>query len=528
MSSAANGLRSVAAPGEESSLLAGVRVLRERWWIVAATVVVCLAIALALALTATTQYTATATLLVRSSDLAALIDPTQAETTDPARETADTLSLLQSGVVAGQVKSSLHLSQSVSDLQQRVDATTVANTDLVSVSISDPSPSQAARLANAFANSLVSYLTESDQAQVAAGQAQLTSQLSHLSSADSSARAVLEQALRQVVALRAVTNGNVQVVDPAQPPSSPSSPNVKRDAAAGAIAGLVIGLALAFVLDLFDRRIKDTEELEQLYGLSALSMVPLRKPRAVGARGAQADLEPFRIVRDGLGYISLREESRVILVTSAVPSEGKTHVAIGLAQAIASADKSVVLVEVDVHRPAVRTRFRLHSSGRGLMNTLVDGTSALELLLPVPKIPSLSVLPSGPSTPNSAELLRLPATSKVLGELAREFDFVILDGPPLLPVADTRALLDGRMIDVVLVVARPYLTTRQHIRGALAVLKRYPEEGIGLVVNAVRDSAADYYYYSDVSANGGSAEERRVRRSARSARRGDKAADRDA
>jgi tyrosine-protein kinase len=111
-------------------------------------------------------------------------------------------------------------------------------------------------------------------------------------------------------------------------------------------------------------------------------------------------------------------------------------------------------------------------------------------------MPSLAVLPSGPFTPNSAELLRLPAMASVLEELADAFDFVVIDGPPLLPVADAQVLLQNPAIDVVLVVGRPYLTTREQIRSAIAVLKRHPEKGFGLVLNAVRERNRGYYGYS--------------------------------
>ena len=147
-------------------------------------------------------------------------------------------------------------------------------------------------------------------------------------------------------------------------PSGPSSPRVKRDVAIGAAVGLLIGLALAFLLDLFDRRIKSAEALERLYGLPAMTSVPLRR-RLAGDREAQIDLEPFRILRDGLGYISLREHAQVILVTSAVSGEGKTWVASGLARAMAAAGKSVALIEGDVHRPALSGQLGLESNGRG-------------------------------------------------------------------------------------------------------------------------------------------------------------------
>lgn len=478
----------------QSSLLSAARVLRERWWLILGTAAACLAIALALSLTSTKQYTATGTLLVRSSDLAALVDPTQVQTTDPVRQTADTLLLMHSAAVAERVKSALHLPDSVADLRNRVDAVAEPNSDLVNVSVTDPDPAKAALLANGFANALVSYRAQTDQAQVAAGQAQITDELRNLTPADSSARSILQQALKQVVALRAVTNGDVQLGDAAQTPSSPSSPKVKRDVAIGVIGGLVLGLALAFLLDLFDRRIKTVEEFEDLYGLPALTTIPVWKRRPTGARALQAELEPFRILRDGLTYSTVREETHVILVTSAVPAEGKTRVAAGLARALAATDRRVALVEADLHRPALRREMSFSPGSQGLIEALSEGRNPAELMHTVPDLPGLSVLPAGANTHDSAELLQSSAMASLLGELADDYDFVVLDAPPLLPVADAQVLVDNPMIDVCLIVARPYLTTRQQVRQARAILERHPELGFALAVNAVRDTTAGYYY----------------------------------
>jgi receptor protein-tyrosine kinase len=359
--------------------------------------------------------------------------------------------------------------------------------------VTDPDPAQAAVKANAFATALVTYLTQAAQAQLTAGQAQLQAEIAQTPATDPT-RAALQQGLEQVIALRAVTNGGAQVVEQASTPTSPSSPKVKRNAAIGAIAGILLGLALAFMLDLFDRRIKSAEELERLYGLPALTYVPLRR-RTPGEREPHLDLEPFRILRDALGYVSLREHPQVILVTSAVSGEGKTWAAGGLARALAAAGKSVTLIEGDVHRPALKAQMGIDSNGRGLMNALVEGGNVVELVQEAPAVPSLSVLSSGPFTPNSAELLRMPAMNRVLDDLADAFDYVVLDGPPLLPVADAQVLLQNPAIDVVLIVARPYLTTRDYVRSTLAVLKRHPDKGFGLVINAVRERAAGYYGY---------------------------------
>lgn len=490
------------APGaeistERSALINAVRVVRERWWLIVISCLVCFGITLGLALHAQKQYTATAQLLIKPSNLPALIAPTQTQSQDSTTLShlqADDVSLATSGTVAAMAKQMLRTSESAGDLANQVTATADSTNDLIDIEVTDTDPAQSAAKANAFASALVDYLTASAQQQLVSGQSKLQSELAQLRAGDPS-RTAIRQALEQVIALQAVTNGGAQVVQQAGVPGAPSSPSVKRDAVIGAGVGILIGLVLAFLLDLFDRRLKSAEALERLYGLPAIASVPLRR-KLPGEREGQVDLEPFRILRDALGFVSLRERPQVILVTSAVSGEGKTSVAGGLARAMAAAGKSVALIEGDVHRPALKRQLGITSNGRGLMNALVEGGSgAVDLVQETPALPSLAVLSSGPFTPNSAELLRLPAMSRVLEDLAEAFDFVVIDGPPLLPVADAQVLLHNPAIDVVLIVARPYLTTREHIRGAVAILKRHPDKGFGLVVNAVREHARGYYGY---------------------------------
>jgi capsular exopolysaccharide synthesis family protein len=491
----------IALPTESSPLINALRVVRERWWLVAITAVVGFAVALGAALASHKQYTATSTILVRPSNLPALIDASQTQATDSAtvaRIQSDDVSLATSNAVAQRAKAALRTSTTASDLLTEVSATVDSANDLINIQVTDPDPGRAARIANAFATATVNDLTQAAVAQLDVGQAKLQSELTSLS-ANYPGRSALEQALKQVIALRAVTNGGASVVESAQPPNGPSAPSVKRDAVVGGVAGMAVGLMIVFLLDLFDRRLKTEEAIERLYGLSALAAVPTLSTRRrfrPGSRSSQAELEPFRILRDGLAHVSLRQEMRVVLVTSAVSGEGKTRVASGLARAIAAAGKRVALVEGDVHRPAVRKEFELASAGPGLMNALVEGGDIESLTLGVPNIPCLTILPSGPFTPNSAELLRLGAMTEVLSQLASDRDFVIIDGAPLLPVADAQVLLDNPMIDVVLLVARPYLTTRQHIRLTLSVISRHPHKGVGLAINGVRQKDHGYYGYS--------------------------------
>ena len=489
----------VGPQAESSTLISAVRVVRERWLLIAVTTAVGFAVALGVAVHSAKQYTATATLLVRPSNLPALIDASQTQATDSAtlaRIQADDVSLVTSSPVAGQAKAQLRTGRTIHDLLQEVSASADSANDLVNVQVTDADPGRASRIANAFATATVDYLTQAAQAQLVAGQAKLQSELAALPASDPG-RPALEQGLKQVIALRAVTNGGASVIETAQPPTSPSAPSTKRDAVIGGVAGLAVGLLVIFLLDLFDRRLKTEEAIERLYGLSALTAIPAsRRRRRPGSRSSQAELEPFRILRDGLEHVSLRQDMRVVLVTSAVSGEGKTRVASGLARAIAAAGKRVALIEGDVHRPGVHTEFGLPAQSPGLMNALVEGGETKALAQRVPNIPCLTIISSGPFTPNSAELLRLPAMTNVLSQLASDHDFVIIDGAPLLPVADSQVLLDNGMIDVVLLVARPFLTTREHIRLSLSVIARHPDKGVGLAINGVRQRAHGYYGYA--------------------------------
>src|ERR1700759_1034137 len=205
------------ASTENSALVNAVRVVRERWWVIAICAVVCFIVILGLSLHAQKQYTATASLLVKPSNLPAVIAPSQSTPTDPntlARQQSDDVSVLTSSQIAETVKNKLNLSESVADLQSQVQANVDSTDDIITVSVTDPDPALAARKANAFSSALVDYLTASAQQQLIAGQAKLQNELAK-PRAGSPSRSALQQGLEQVIALEAVTNGGTQVVQQA-------------------------------------------------------------------------------------------------------------------------------------------------------------------------------------------------------------------------------------------------------------------------------------------------------------------------
>lgn len=488
------------APG----LIQALRVLRERWWIVAACAIVCVGAALAFSLRAEKQYSATSKLLFRQSNLSEQVGGTGPPAdVDPEGTKATNVLLVTTRQVADAVRRDINTKLTADDLLGKVSVATEQNANIVDITITDPSPPFAARIANSWAQQFKNYSQRTARAKVAEGEDLIRQRLAALPTEAKTDRETLNAALTRLVTLESVQTGDADVVDTASVPTVPSAPSPKRDAAIALVLGLALGVGLAFLLNLIDRRIKNVEEFEALYGFRALSTIPERSRDPSSQKERQAALEPFRILRNGLTFLQIRSDVKVVLVTSAVPGEGKSTVAAGLARATALAGQRVVLVEADLRRPTFHQQFDLGADHRGLTAALVGGVPVRELLRNVlPGLRTLSVLPSGPLPPNSAELLRSAEMGMLLRELSQDADLVILDAPPLLPVADAQVLLDHPQVDGCLVVARAYRTTRDEVRRARAVLERHGLEGIGLVVNGVRELDGHYEYYgtSDHSA----------------------------
>jgi succinoglycan biosynthesis transport protein ExoP len=291
------------------------------------------------------------------------------------------------------------------------------------------------------------------------------------------------------------------------------------------IIGFLIGLALAFTLlflmESLDRRIKTVDEFEREYHLSALTVVPQSSMGPVRADERGELLEPYRILRSALEFAAVTRAMDTLLVTSAVPGEGKTTVSADLGQVIALTKRRVVLLELDLRMPTFARHFGLDPR-RGLTTALLRGEAPADLLNePIPQLPNLSVLPSGPLPHNPAELLASPVIGEIITELGNGGEtMVIVDAPPLNPVADAQILLNSSAIQATLLVARLNKTTRDEVRRARGILDRHMVEPVGLVITGMRDGGRySYSAYGDsagtVEVNAERLQERRSRRSAK-------------
>jgi capsular exopolysaccharide synthesis family protein len=494
---------------EQPGLVHAWRVTRERWWIILPVALLCTGIALALSLSATKKYDGTAKLLFRNNSLSDAILGNNAfgGSIDPQRDAATNTRLVSSTEVAARVRRRLRLGGSADALLAKISVADEENTDLVDVTARTTDPYSASRLANAFADEFVRFRKEADRRKVVQGTTLLRQRLDTLpDTAAAAERTQLEDALQKLTALEAVQTGNAEVVDRARPDTQAVSPRPKRNAILGLLLGLTIGVAIAFLLDLIDRRVKTVEDFERLYRTRTLVGIPKQAFNVRGPETRTAAFEPYRILRNSLAFASFERETRVVLITSAILGEGKTTVAANLARAVALSGQRAVLVEADLRRPSFGSHFEIDERAPGLTTALVGGRSVRDLLrTSVQGMRDLSILPSGPLPPNSAEMLQSAAMGQVLRELSNEADLVIIDAPPLLPVADAQILLDRPEIDACIMVARAYYTRRDRARRARAILDQHRLEPLGLAVTGLRDHATYEYYGSpdQIAAAGG-------------------------
>ena len=501
-----------------SAFLRLLRVLRERWWIVALSALVCTLTALAVSLSSPKEYEASASLLFRNPGFSDALFGSDvfAPSLDPARESSTNLLLVESREVAGAVKRELGLDETTSELLDKVEVEERTNADIVEIRARDENPRLAARIAGEFATQYVLFRQRADRRKIDDAENLISERLADLPPDAGAERTQLQDALQRLIALGAVQTGNAEVIDRPEVPTVAASPQTRRDVAVALFVGLILGVAIALLVDFLDRRVKSAEEFEELYRVPTLSTVPQSTFAAKRITTQGAPFEPFRILYSGLGFLSVSGPIRVLMVTSAVAEEGKTSVAVNLARAVALSRRSVALVEADLRRPGFRGHFGAEAAPAGLTNALVSHQSVAELIQQVPPTAAfeedegspfaglgdqqgmdgtISLLRSGPIPPNSAELLRSEGMGQVLEQLAETHDMVIVDAPPLLPIADAQVLLAHEMIDACLIVARVYKTTRDQARRTRAILDQHRIDRIGLVVTGVRERPGGYEYY---------------------------------
>jgi capsular exopolysaccharide synthesis family protein len=317
-------------------------------------------------------------------------------------------------------------------------------------------------------------------------------------------------------------SSNIHVVDQALVLDSPTRPNRRLNIAFGFVVGILGGVMLALVIEKFDNTVHTPDDVTECTGFPSLALFPLessangkgllspwheRALKLLG-NGGKTD-QPSSTVRLFLEkphspeaeavqnlYTSIMlsrpsKPPRVILVASASPSEGKTTVSVNLATVLARHGRTC-LTETDLRKPAVGQVFGLNHR-QGLSNVLTGSTPLETAMAPVADAPNLVLLLAGPTPPNPAELLASDAMRELVLSLRQQFEYVVLDSPPIIPFADARSL--SALADGVIVVGRCGRTTRQAIRRTTEILDAAHAHILGFVVNGVNLSSPDYRYY---------------------------------
>ena len=485
------------------------RVLRSRRdLIILCTLLVTLS-ALAFSLSQQKLYSASAGLLFRDAQLdQKLFDSgaTLAPSTDPAREAATNVNLLGLEEVAQQTATALGGSATAASVASKISVSPEGQSNIVQITATDPNPTFAARLANLYAQQFIAFRRDADRAKISDAQQLVQTQLSQLQKrgqAGTSNYTTLQTRSDELGILASLQTGNAELVQPAHIPTSPSSPQTRRNAMVGLLVGLLLGIAAALLLERLDRRIKDVSELEHIYRLPVLSDVPesqaLSTDNAAELQGF-AVTEAFRMLRARLRYFNIDREIRSLMVTSVGPSEGKTTVAQNLAAAAASTGSTrVLLLEADLRRPRLAANLSL-SAAPGLAEVLTHGVGLGDVVQRLALAPgdgagpekTLDVIVAGINPPNPAELLESEKMGDLLDRLAAIYDLVIIDTPPAGLIADVIPLM--KRVGGVVIVSSIGKSTRDgaaHFREQLAQLDA---PLLGVIANRVKHRRGDSYY----------------------------------
>lgn len=301
---------------------------------------------------------------------------------------------------------------------------------------------------------------------------------------------------------------NIRVVDAAEVPRKPSSPNTRNNLLIALFGGATLAFSLTFFFEYLDNRIKTPEELKQL-GMPFLGMVPALFDKTienplVGVNAPNNFAESFRNIRTNLLFSSAVEGGRTVIVTSTGPGEGKTVVSTNLAAALAQAGQRVLLIDADMRKPRVHVVFDRNREP-GLSNLLVGNSKASESVYST-AMPGLWVMPAGLLPPNPAELLGSKRFKDFLASVVQHFDWVIIDTPPVMAVTDSSVV--AHLVTGVLFVVGAEMTGRHAAKRALDQLEQARATFVGAVLNRVDLHHNPYYYsqyykkeYSDYYAN---------------------------
>ena len=451
-------------------------------------------------------YAGEAELLLQPRTSETLFDLNGGVLADPARHVRNEIRILSSAPVREAVSEQLGSAPKVS-------ASAIDSTDLIRVTARSTNPQQAARLANAYATSYLDYRRKQAVDDVLAASQQVQAKLSELQRQIDSAsggpqrdslleaQGLFRQKLDQLQVVGTLKQGGAQLVTPAAVPASPVEPRPVRTGLIALVIGLLLGTAVAFLREFLDDSVKTKDEFERVaHGVPVLGMIPVVSawrgkdtPYLVSLEDPTSPAaEAYRTLRTSVQFIGLDQPMRTLQITSANSQEGKTTTLANLAVALARSGSTVAIVCCDLRRPRVHEFFGL-TNDVGFTSVLLGKVGLAGAMQEVAEQARLSLLASGPLPPNPSELLSSKRTAEVLGSLQAEYDIVLIDAPPVLPVTDA-LVLSGR-VDATLLVAVAGATTRKEAARAVELLRQVDAPLVGAVLNGAENEGSYSYPY---------------------------------
>lgn len=430
------------------------RILRKRWLIIVIVTLVGLASAATATLLTTPRYEASTQVFVFVPTTGTVGELAQGGSfaQNQVRSYAEAVSTPR---VLDAVVRNLSLDETAEDLAETVTAEAPLNTVNIRISVTRESPSEAAEIANETTSSFRAVIADITGGQV-----------------------------------------SVSVLREATVPDSPVSPNTQLNLALGLLVGLAVGIGLAVLREVLDTRIRGQRDVEAITTapvIGGISYDPdaVKRPLIVHDDPHSPRAEAFRALRTNLQFLDIEPGARSFVVTSSVPAEGKSTTSANLAIAIADSGARVLLVDADLRRPKLAEYLGLEGAV-GLSDVLINRVG-LHDVLQVWGRNRMTVLPAGSVPPNPSELLGSRAMGDLLHALERDFDVVIIDMPPLLPVTD--AALVSKMTKGALVVAAAGRTDRAELKGAFAALENVGARVSGVILTMLPTKGPDAYSY---------------------------------
>jgi succinoglycan biosynthesis transport protein ExoP len=485
----------LAARPQRAELARYLQLARSHWIMLVTFVAVGLGAAFVYTSTATKSYTAEADLLVTpvSADDPNLVGlPLVRETSDPTADVLTVAKLVTSPGVASLV--SAQLGGKPGALLTHVTATPVTQSEIIAVQATSSQPGRAAALANAFAQQTVQARTNAMHAQIDTLIPSLQSSMHGLTPDE---RAGLAAQLAVYETLRVSPDPTLRVSSTATRPSSSAASSSKLSLAAGGFAGLVLGLLAVLGLQALDPKLRDEEQLRDIYDLPMLARVP--RQRSGRTPLSPAELTPpvseaFRTLRSGFTIKQTDDgPGHAVLVTGDTAGDGKTTVALNLAVSLVAAGNQVMLIESDLRRPSIGRALKLRSP-HGVGEVLLDRVGLVGALVWMrPYGPQLEFLLAGGISEHEVDRITPAAVRQLLHDARAICDFVVIDAPPLTDVAE--ALPFARAADDVLLVARVGNSQVRKMSDLGELLTREEIVPSGLVLVGAEAHSGYYYGY---------------------------------